>query len=198
MAVPAVVWEPGTRAGRAELGKLLEALAVAAGGVAWDCRGELCIVVPAVFAWAVAQAVDSVMPLAMGGRLAATPEQRAYEIEGPEYWAAQVRGRNSLQARGGASWLLPGWSTTCETADRAGDVLEDGTKTPATRYTRLTWQRTGEDPVEVGAPWEPAELYPRPEPAATEPPPASVETPQLPDHVLESERYQAEREGRVS
>lgn len=248
MATPAVVWpngcahvygvglswEPGTRAGRAELGKLLEALAVAAGGVAWDERGRLCVVVPSYLARDIARAVDSVEPLALGD-MACIPEQREYEIAGPEYWAERIRAWNCSGSRDGA-WLSDpdGWSTTCETYDRAGDVLADGTETPAIRYTRLTWHRPGGDPVEVGAPWEPAEMYPRPRPRqcdgcmhatgdgceiyGTVPtgwvdddsgqrvgaghqgpcpehkPAPGDESPQLPDHVLKSKRYQGSGE----
>jgi hypothetical protein len=203
MALPAVVWpnksahvygtglswEPGTKAGRAEVGRLLEALAAEAGGVAWDTRGQLCIVVPSYIAGDIAAAVDSVCKIGV----ASTPEQRAYEIEGPEYWAERIRARR-------ATTMAP-WHCAIEINDRAGDVDGDGNEGPTIRYTRLWWWQ-GERPtaapapagsVEVGAPWEPDELYPEPIGA----PPAELSpdaSPGLPEHVLESGRYVGTRD----
>jgi len=234
MAVPAVVWEnrsvhvygtglswePQSRAWRAEAGKLLEALAVEAGGVAWDNRGQLCIVVPSYLAGDIDEAVESVRGLSERG-IARTFEQRRYEIEGAEYWAARIRARRSQTPRQ--------WHASLEIADRAGDVLQD-TKTPASRYTTIRWWEFDDDTIEVGAPWEPSylggakeapEMYPQPVAAVCTECGAlwaagaqeCVECghwevrgidcrgakerlpfrPQLPDHVLDSRRYQETR-----
>jgi hypothetical protein len=200
MLVPAVVWKnesvhvygtglaypTSSRQLREELAELAEALAVETGGVAYDEQGTIGLIITAGLAATINEAMESVIQLRANG-IAQTLDERGYEIGGREYWASRVRKH--------LHWISSShdrnrWRAAVTREPGLPVADEEGNTTDGPERTLVVWELI--EPltrVEVRSPWQPAEMYPEVSgPVYTEPAPEETE-PQLPDHVLESDRY---------
>lgn len=152
-----LAWPTDSRALREELAELAMALACEAGGVAYDEQGTIGLIVPRLLARIVAEAMDSVVQLRHNG-IAATPDERAYEIDGWAAWTSRVRQQRSYWIGGNhCRWIA---TRTCEPGPP--EVYDEGTVDGPDR-TLIVWERI--EPltrVEVRAPWQEAEMYPEP------------------------------------